>query len=47
MDDYGFAGQRRSKCDKRAKARFMKYKKGGQFRATGIKVTGSDNKAGN
>ena len=40
MDDYVCAGGRKSKCDKRAKARFMKYKKGGQFRAANVSLTG-------
>jgi len=34
--DY-FGGQRKSKRDKKAKARYNKYKKGGHFRATKIK----------
>jgi hypothetical protein len=31
-EDYGFAGSRKSKGDKRAKGRYMKYKKGGKYR---------------
>jgi len=34
-DDYVFAGRRKTKGDKRAKGRYMKYKTGGKFR--GIK----------
>ena len=30
-------GQRKSKSDRRAKARYNKYKKGGHFRSTKIK----------
>lgn len=39
MDDYAVAGKRKSRNDKRAKARFNKYKKGGQFRSTDISLT--------
>lgn len=31
--DYGFSERRKSKTDKRAKARYNKYKKGGKWRA--------------
>ncbi len=31
--DYGFSEKRKTKGDRRAKARFNRYKKGGQFRA--------------
>lgn len=34
--DYGFSGKRKTKGDKRAKARYMKYKRGGRFRTTRI-----------
>lgn len=33
-DDYGFAGKRKSKNDKKAKARYNKYKRGGKFRSS-------------
>ncbi len=35
-DDYGFSGNRKSKRDKRAKALFNKYKKGGKFRTSKV-----------
>ncbi len=31
-DDYGFAGKRKSKNDKKKQRGYNKYKKGGQFR---------------
>jgi len=34
--DYGFSERRKSKNDKRAKGRFNRYKKGGQFRSSNI-----------
>jgi len=37
MSDYGFADKRKSKNDKKAKARFNKYKKGGHLRTQNIK----------
>jgi len=42
-DDYGNYGKRKSKRDKRAKARYNKYKKGGKFRATEIKEAKGNN----
>jgi len=33
--DYGFNGKRKTKNDKRAKARYNKYKKGGHNRVRG------------
>ena len=38
-DDYVFPERRRTKSDKRAKARYMRYKKGGKYRSTDIKIT--------
>mgnify|MGYP001592470736 CR=1 FL=1 len=38
MGDYDFSGgSRKSKSDKKAKARYNKYKKGGHYRSTTIK----------
>jgi len=34
--DYGYPERRKSKADKRAKARYLKYKRGGRNRALGI-----------
>lgn len=42
MSDYCCPERRKSKNDKKAKSRFMKYKKGGAQRVTGISYTGSD-----
>ena len=36
--DYGFFEKRKSKNDKKAKARFNKYKRGGQFRAVRVNI---------
>lgn len=36
--DYACPERRKSKSDKRAKGRFMKYKRGGAHRASGIKI---------
>jgi len=35
-DDYAYPQRRKTRGDKRAKARFMRYKKGGAQRVTGI-----------
>ena len=38
MGDYDYSGgQRKSKMDRKAKARYNKYKKGGKYRSTNIK----------
>ena len=39
--DYVYPERRKTRSDKRAKARFMKYKRGGAQRVTGIAVSGS------
>lgn len=39
-DDYCVPDRRKSRNDKRAKARFNKYRKGGAFRSTEISYTG-------
>jgi hypothetical protein len=36
-DDYGYAGKRKSKNDKRKKSRYAVYKKGGKYRSTTVK----------
>ncbi|MCX8158927.1 MAG: hypothetical protein N3D20_01400 [Candidatus Pacearchaeota archaeon] len=36
VNDYIFPEKRKSKCDKKAKARYIKYKKGGKFRSANI-----------
>ena len=38
-DDYSFPQHRKSKNDKKAKARYNKYKIGGHNRSTGVKIT--------
>lgn len=38
--EYGYPERRKTRSDKKAKARFMKYKKGGKYRTTGVKVSG-------
>lgn len=38
MDDYATPDRRKSKNDKRAKARFNRFKRGGQFRSSNIQV---------
>lgn len=45
--DYGYPEKRKSKNDKRAKARFNKYKKGGQFRSSNIDMSQSADKKNN
>lgn len=35
--DYGFSERRKNKNDKRAKARFGRFKAGGRFRSSNIK----------
>jgi hypothetical protein len=42
-DDYCTPERRKNKGDRRAKARFMKYRKGGAQRVTGISYSGSAN----
>jgi hypothetical protein len=37
-DDYGYSEKRKNKNDKRAKARFNRYKRGGQFRIRGVNL---------
>lgn len=39
-DDYCCPGRRKTRSDKRAKARFMRYKKGGAQRVSGIVISG-------
>lgn len=38
-DDYSYPEKRKSKADKRAKGRYMRYKKGGAQRATNIQIS--------
>lgn len=38
-DDYVCAERRKTRTDKRAKARFMRYKKGGAQRVSGIVIS--------
>ena len=42
--DYGFFEKRKSKRDKREKARYNKYKKGGRFRSKNVNETGKKEK---
>lgn len=39
MVDRGEGSRRKSKNDKRAKGRYNKYKKGGQFRSSNVKLS--------
>ena len=43
-EDYVVAGKRKSKTDKRAKARFNRYKKGGSMRVSGQTITNEPTK---
>jgi hypothetical protein len=43
MPDRGYDSKRKSKNDKRAKARYNKYKKGGSQRSTKIKLQNEQN----
>jgi len=36
MSDYAYPQRRKTKGDKKAKARYMRYKRGGTFRSTKI-----------
>jgi hypothetical protein len=38
--DYACAERRKGKCDRRAKGRFMKYKRGGAQRGANIQISG-------
>ena len=40
--EYGYPEKRKGKKDKKAKARYGRYKKGGRLRATKIKLRGSE-----
>ncbi len=42
--DYAYPDKRKSKNDKRAKARFNRYKKGGQFRSANVSMSKEDGK---
>ena len=44
MSDYAYPERRKTRADKRAKARFMKYRKGGAQRVTGIAFSGTVDK---
>lgn len=37
-DDYAYPSKRKSKNDKKAKGRFNRYKKGGQFRSANVSM---------
>ncbi len=37
--DYGYNEKRKNKNDKRAKSRFNKFKRGGQFRSSNINIS--------
>lgn len=43
MDDYGYLDRRKTKNDKKAKSRFNKYKKGGQFRSANVTTNNKKN----
>ncbi|MBI2632047.1 hypothetical protein HYW75_03525 [Candidatus Pacearchaeota archaeon] len=45
--DYGYSERRKTKGDKKAKMRFNKYKRGGQFRTANINLENKDGKKGN
>jgi hypothetical protein len=40
--DYGFSDKRKSKNDKKAKGRYNRFKKGGQFRSSNVSISNSD-----
>jgi len=43
--DYGFSEKRKSKNDKKAKGRYNRFKKGGQFRSSNVSISNNvDNK---
>jgi hypothetical protein len=37
--DYEYSEKRKSKCDKRAKGRYSRYKRGGAFRSANVCMT--------
>jgi hypothetical protein len=41
--DYGYSEKRKNKNDKRAKARYNKYKKGGQYRSSNVNISSQSN----
>jgi len=41
-DDYVFPERRKTKTDKRAKARYMRYKRGGKYRSVDIKISNAN-----
>lgn len=45
--DYGFSEKRKSRNDKKAKGRFNRYKKGGQFRSSNVDMSNNSQKKEN
>ena len=45
-DDYAVPERRKNKSDKRAKGRFMRYKRGGAQRVTGVAFSSSSDSSG-
>lgn len=43
--DYACPERRKSKCDKKAKGRFNRFKRGGAFRSANIPIRGEGDKA--
>jgi hypothetical protein len=43
-DEYGYSEKRKSKCDKRAKGRYARYKRGGAFRSANVNIRGKEEK---
>jgi hypothetical protein len=41
-DEYAYPERRKTRGDKKAKARYMKYKRGGALRVSGISVSGKE-----
>ncbi|MEI6850025.1 MAG: hypothetical protein WCK29_03225 [archaeon] len=42
--DYGFSDKRKSKNDKKAKGRYNRFKKGGQFRTSNVSISNDRDK---
>ncbi|MEK6855620.1 MAG: hypothetical protein AABX66_00510 [Nanoarchaeota archaeon] len=43
-DDYGMPERRKNRNDKRAKRRFMMFRKGGQHRVDNVNISGNEKK---
>ena len=43
-DEYGYPERRKTKTDKRAKARYARYRRGGAFRSANVNIRGREEK---